>query len=78
MTRHKMTEEHFTILLLVQDGTRSFGPVEDGQKHYAACLDLLGHKFGEQMLDGVNSKSITGLTKAGEAALAAYLATEEH
>lgn len=76
MPKRKMAEEHFVVLLAAQDGETDFGgPIGDAvhEKHRSACIDLLGYKFGERMLDGMNSRSVSGLTKAGEKALADYL-----
>ena len=73
MPKHKMTETHFAVLLAVQDGVTEFNPISDPKGH-VACLDLLGFKFGEPMLTGVNSRTVTGTTLAGDAALAKYLA----
>lgn len=72
MPRHKLTEKHYAVLLAVQDGATDFGPLVE-PTHHAAALDLLGHKFGEPMLVGVNSRDITGTTPAGAAALAKHL-----
>lgn len=75
MAKHKLTADHYTVLLLAQDGETDFGPYSDsGKKLHPLALELLGHKFGEPMLVGVNSFTVAGLTPAGEAALAKHLA----
>lgn len=74
MPKHKMTEAHYTVLMLAQDGETDFGPQKkDGERLHAAAMELMGHKFGEPMLAGVNSRSVTGTTPAGDAALAKHL-----
>lgn len=75
MAKHKMTEAHYAVLLMAQDGETDFGPQKKGEeKFHAAALELMGHKFGEPMLAGVNSRSVTGTTVAGDAALAKHIA----
>lgn len=71
MAKHKMTEAHYTVLLMAQDGTTDFGPNAE-PKHHAHALDLMGIRFGDPMLDGVNSRNVT-INARGDAALAAYL-----
>jgi len=73
MAKHKPTAEHFTVLLLAQDGESDFGPRVIEAKYHSACLDLLGWKFDEPLLEGENTRTITGLTKKGEEVLAKYL-----
>lgn len=74
MPKHKMTEAHYTVLLLAQDGETNFGPnSENGDKLHKAALELMGNKFGEPMMKGVNSFSVQGLTPAGDATLAKHL-----
>lgn len=76
MAKHKMTEAHYAVLLIAQDGERDFGPnSEGGEKVHKAAMELMGTKFGDEMLRGVNTRCVTGLTPAGEAALAKHLAT---
>jgi hypothetical protein len=73
MARHRLTETHYTILLLARDGETDFSPRRNEGKLHAAALELLGFKFGEPMLRGVNSFTVEGLTPAGEATLAKHL-----
>lgn len=71
MPRHKLTEKHYTVLLMAQDGQTDFGPNITPDLHSEA-LDLLGLKFGEPMLTGVNSRQVA-ITPAGDAALAKHI-----
>lgn len=72
MPKHKLTEKHYAVLMAAQDGVSDFGPNVDPEGHVIA-LELFSIKFGEPMLEGVNSRTVAGLTKAGATALAAYL-----